>query len=384
MKESDRLKNILFVSYTNMFGGAESVLCDYLRNNDNNNCYIYTTNEEKVVLEYKKVLFNKKIYISSRMNIVSIRRNTFRAIKNMLYNLFFIHSIVKKNKIDILYGNNTLDVVLIVLYKKFLNKNIKVISHIHDIIDKNYIKTFIEKNNKYINQFIVPSFATKRALMNCKVKTEDIFVVYNGISVDEKDICIEFKNEIKKVYNINKDKIILCFIGQICIRKRVDLFINIVNGLNKIENKYIGLIIGKISEEKYYNQIKNQMKDSIIYLGEIKREKIFFEIYPQIDALILTSDRDPLPTVILEAMSKKVLVIARDVDGVSEIIDNRKDGIIFNYDDKLDNVVKIIKRVLELPDLQIEEIKKEALNKIKNKFNPLKKQKIINDIINKL
>lgn len=384
MKESDRLKNILFVSYTNMFGGAESVLCDYLRNNDNNNCYIYTTNEEKVVLEYKKVLFNKKIYISSRMNIVSIRRNTFRAIKNMLYNLFFIHSIVKKNKIDILYGNNTLDVVLIVLYKKFLNKNIKVISHIHDIIDKNYIKTFIEKNNKYINQFIVPSFATKRALMNCKVKTEDIFVVYNGISVDEKDICTEFKNEIKKVYNINKDKIILCFIGQICIRKRVDLFINIVNGLNKIENKYIGLIIGKISEEKYYNQIKNQMKDSIIYLGEIKREKIFFEIYPQIDALILTSDRDPLPTVILEAMSKKVLVIARDVDGVSEIIDNRKDGIIFNYDDKLDNVVKIIKRVLELPDLQIEEIKKEALNKIKNKFNPLKKQKIINDIINKL
>ena len=367
-----------------MFGGAESVLCDYLRNNDNNNCYIYTTNEEKVVLEYKKVLFNKKIYISSRMNIVSIRRNTFRAIKNMLYNLFFIHSIVKKNKIDILYGNNTLDVVLIVLYKKFLNKNIKVISHIHDIIDKNYIKTFIEKNNKYINQFIVPSFATKRALMNCKVKTEDIFVVYNGISVDEKDICIEFKNEIKKVYNINKDKIILCFIGQICIRKRVDLFINIVNGLNKIENKYIGLIIGKISEEKYYNQIKNQMKDSIIYLGEIKREKIFFEIYPQIDALILTSDRDPLPTVILEAMSKKVLVIARDVDGVSEIIDNRKDGIIFNYDDKLDNVIKIIKRVLELPDLQIEEIKKEALNKIKNKFNPLKKQKIINDIINKL
>lgn len=384
MKESDRLKNILFVSYTNMFGGAESVLCDYLRNNDNNNCYIYTTNEEKVVLEYKKVLFNKKIYISSRMNIVSIRRNTFRAIKNMLYNLFFIHSIVKKNKIDILYGNNTLDVVLIVLYKKFLNKNIKVISHIHDIIDKNYIKTFIEKNNKYINQFIVPSIATKKSLITCKVNSSKIVVVYNGISVDEKDICIEFKNEIKKVYNINKDKIILCFIGQICIRKRVDLFINIVNGLNKIENKYIGLIIGKISEEKYYNQIKNQMKDSIIYLGEIKREKIFFEIYPQIDALILTSDRDPLPTVILEAMSKKVLVIARDVDGVSEIIDNRKDGIIFNYDDKLDNVVKIIKRVLELPDLQIEEIKKEALNKIKNKFNPLKKQKIINDIINKL
>ena len=318
------------------------------------------------------------------MNIVSIRRNTFKAIKNMLYNLFFIHSIVRKNKIDILYGNNTLDVVLIVLYKKFFNKNIKIISHIHDIIDKNYIKIFIEKNNKYIDKFIVPSIATKKSLITCKVNSSKIVVVYNGISIDEKTVYMKFKNEIKKIYNIDKNKIILCFIGQICKRKRVDLFIDIINGLNKIENRYIGLVIGKISEVDYYNQIKNQMKDFIIYLGKMKREDIFYEIYPQVNALILTSDRDPLPTVILEAMSKNVLVIARNVDGVSEIIDNRKDGIIFNYDDKLDNIVEIIKGTLELSDLQIEQIKKEALNKIKNKFSPLKKQKIINSIIDEL
>lgn len=383
MKESDRLKNVLFISYTNIFGGAESVLCDYLRNN-NNNIYIYTTNEKEVVIEYEKVLPKRKIYTSNKMNIVSIRRNTFKAIKNMLYNLFFIHSIVRKNKIDILYGNNTLDVVLIVLYKKFFNKNIKIISHIHDIIDKNYIKIFIEKNNKYIDKFIVPSIATKKSLITCKVNSSKIVVVYNGISIDEKTVYMKFKNEIKKIYNIDKNKIILCFIGQICKRKRVDLFIDIINGLNKIENRYIGLVIGKISEVDYYNQIKNQMKDFIIYLGKMKREDIFYEIYPQVNALILTSDRDPLPTVILEAMSKNVLVIARNVDGVSEIIDNRKDGIIFNYDDKLDNIVEIIKRALELPDLRIEQIKREALDKIKNKFNPLKKQKIINDIIDKL
>lgn len=383
MKESDRLKNVLFIGYTNIFGGAESVLCDYLRNN-NNNFYIYTTNEKEVVIEYEKVLPKRKIYTSNKMNIVSIRRNTFRAIKNMLYNLFIIHRIIKSNRIDILYGNNTLDIVLIVLYKKFLNKNIKIISHIHDIIDKNYIKIFIEKNNKYVDQFIVPSVSTKKSLINCKVNSSKIVVVYNGISIDEKTVYMKFKNEIKKTYNIDENKIILCFIGQICKRKRVDLFINIVDELNKIENKYIGLVIGKISEVDYYNKIKNQMKDFIIYLGKMKREDIFYEIYPQINALILTSDRDPLPTVILEAMSKNVLVIARDVDGVSEIIDNGKDGIIFNYDDKLDNIVKMTKKALDLSDLQLEQIKKSALIKIKNKFNPLKKQKIINDIINKL
>ena len=384
MKESDNLKSVLFISYTHMFGGAESVLCDYLRNNYNNQNYMYTTNRKEVLLEYKKCISSRKIYTSNKMNIISIRKHPFIAIKNILYDMFFIHKIVKRHSIDILYGNNTLDVIFLVLYKKYVNKNIKIISHIHDIIEKNYLKKFIEKYNKYVDQFIVPSVATKQSLIKCMVNSQKVTVVYNGININDEGKYIRNENQIRKKYNIDKDKILLCFIGQICKRKRVDMFIDIVNELNKKESKYIGIIIGKISEEKYYDQIKNKIKKSIIYLGEMKREDIFNKIYPEINALVLTSDRDPLPTVILEAMSKNVLVIARNVDGVSEIIDNGKDGIIFSYDNKIDDIVNKIKETLDLPDYKIKQIKKNAMKKIKEKFNPKKKQKIINDIINKL
>lgn len=379
------MKKILFLSYTNVFGGAESVLCDYLRNNNVNENYIYTTNKNYIIQEYEKYLKKENIYVSNKMNIISIRKHPLIAIKNLFYNLYKINFIVKKNNIDILYGNNTLDIALLILYKKYLNKNIKIVSHIHDIIEENNYKSkFIKKYNQYVNKFIVPSIATKKALLNCSIEEKNIEVVYNGISIDNRKKEENIINYLKDKYGIDKNKTIFCFIGHICRRKRPDLFINIVNQLNKNENKYIGIIIGKIVEDDYYAGIEKNLNSSIIYLGEVERKYVLEEIYSMADVLILTSDKDPLPTVILEAMSKNVLVIARDVDGVKEIIDNKENGVIFPYNSNLLEIIDVIKSVLNMSEQGKLNMINKAKAKINIKFNPLLKQKIINDILNKI
>lgn len=379
----DKMKKVLFISYTNFFGGAEYVLWDYIRYIDVNNIYIYTTNRKAVIEKYKKVLKKQNIFSSEKMDIVSIRKKPIKSILNIFYNLYKINKIIKEYNIEILYGNNTLDILLITLYKKYINSNVKIISHIHDILEKKMYIKYIKRNNKYVDKFIVPSIVTKESLKLCNINDEKIDVVYNGIELNE--IRREKCNYIKDKFNISEDKKIICIIGQFCKRKRQDLFIDIVDCLNKkYNNKYVGLIIGKITDKDFYEEMKLKIQYPILFINDMKREEIFKYIYPNIDALILLSDRDPLPTVILEAMSSNVLVIARNVDGVSEIIDNRKDGIVFDYDDKLDNIVEIIERTLDLSDLQLKQIKEKALIKVKNKFNPLKKQKRINDIISKL
>lgn len=373
------MKRILFLSYTNMLGGAEFVLCDYLKNNNVNDYYIYTTNKHDVIIEYKKYFLENHIYMSKNMNIVSIRKNPIIAVKNILYNLYIMYKIIHKNKIDILYGNNTLDLCLLIFYKKYVNNKIKIISHVHDIIEKEYIKKFINKNNKYVNIFIVPSEVTRKSLIGIGVEKQKIDVVYNGVKTFNKISRMETKSTLRKEYNITKDKIILGFVGQICERKRVDLFINIIDELNKRINNFIGIIVGKITEEKYYEEeIKNKMNDSIFYLGERDRESLFKDIYPQIDILLLTSDRDPLPTVILEAMSEGVLVIARDVDGVKEIIKNGKNGYIFNYNIKIEEIASFILDVLKKNNICIKE---EGRKTIELYFSNKKKQEKINEII---
>lgn len=377
------MKKILFISYTNFFGGAEYVLWDYLKRVDTTNIYIYTTNRKEVLEKYKQVFEEQNIFSSKKMDIVSIRKRTIKAILNIFYNLYKINEIVKKYEIEILYGNNTLDILLISLYKKYINSNIKVISHIHDILEKKMYINYIKRNSKYIDKFIVPSIATKKSLNSCNINNEKIEVVYNGIELYE--IKKEQYNFIREKFNISEDKKIICIIGQICERKRQDLFIDIVNCLNKkYNNKYIGIIIGKVTDKDFYEEIKTRIKYPIIFIGNMKREEIFDTIYPSIDALILLSDRDPLPTVILEAMSMKNIVIARNVDGVNEIILDQINGFVVDYNFKIEMLSTLIEQVMNLNEEDKIKIKNNARKTIQEKFTLEMKKNTINNIINNL
>lgn len=374
------MKRILFISYTNFFGGAEYVLWDYLKRIDTTNIYIYTTNRKEVIDKYRQVFEEQNIFSSKKMDIVSIRKKTIKAILNIFYNLYKINEIVKKYEIEILYGNNTLDILLISLYKKYINSNIKVISHIHDILEKKMYINYIKRNSKHIDKFIVPSIVTKKSLDLCNINNEKIEVVYNGIELYE--IKREQYNFIREKYNISEDKKVICIIGQICERKRQDLFIDIVNCLNKkYNNKYIGIIIGKITDKSFYEKIKLKIQYPILFINDMKREEIFEYIYPNIDALILLSDRDPLPTVILEAMSRGTIVIARDVDGVSEIIENNKNGYIFKYNDSVPQIANFIEDIMVKPKNIKEIVKNNAKERIKNFFKLENKIKQINNLL---
>lgn len=377
------MKRVLFISYTNFFGGAEYVLWDYLKRIDTTNIYIYTTNRKEIIDKYKQVFKEKNIFCSERMDIVSIRKKTIRSILNIFFNLYQINRIVKKYKIEVLYGNNTLDILLITLYKKYIDSSIKIISHIHDILEKKMYIKYIKRNNKYVDKFIAPSIATKNSLKLCGIDEKKINVVYNGIEINE--IKKEGYNYIRGKFNISKDKKIICIIGQFCKRKRQDLFIDIVDCLNKkYNNKYVGIIIGKITDKDFYEEMKLKIHDPILFINDMKREEIFKYIYPNIDALILLSDRDPLPTVILEAMSMKTIVIARNVDGVKEIILDQINGFMVDYNFKIEILSTLIEQVMNLNEKDKIKIKNNARKTIQEKFTLEIKKNAINDIINNL
>ncbi|WP_370754812.1 glycosyltransferase family 4 protein [Megamonas funiformis] len=378
------MKNVLVINYTNIFSGAECVLHDYLLDNHMHNIYIYTNDNEKILKNYLKVLPKDKIYVSKKMNIVSIRRKPIVALKNIIYNLYKINSIVKKNKIDVLYGNNTLDTVYLTMYKIFFNKEIKIISHIHDILEQNFYRNYIRWSNKWIDKFIVPSIATKISLEKCNISEKKIDVVYNGIDIGKYNVIRKKNNIIQQKYNLLNKKII-CIIGQICNRKRQDLFIKIINSLNKKRNnEYAGIIVGKVIEKDFFDKIKNEIKYPIIYIGEIKREELFENIYSNIDVLLLLSDRDPLPTVILESMMHSVIVVARNVDGVNEIIKDKENGFLFDYNVNIPRIVDMLYEVTMLSDEKKEEIINKAKKTINDKFSIKKKKNIINELIENL
>ncbi|MEE9215348.1 MAG: glycosyltransferase family 4 protein, partial [Thermodesulfobacteriota bacterium] len=66
------------------------------------------------------------------------------------------------------------------------------------------------------------------------------------------------------------------------------------------------------------------------------------------DLLILPSLAEAMPIVILEAMALKTPVIASNVDGISELIDNDKSGLLFSPLE-LDSFVEAFTHILSNP-----------------------------------
>ena len=114
----------------------------------------------------------------------------------------------------------------------------------------------------------------------------------------------------------------------------------------------------------------------IKYLGSIPHKKLLSDIYPNIDILFLSSDKDTLPTVILEAMSFGKVVVARNVDGVPEMISDGIDGIIFKYTATPNEIAEKILFYIADNDF-LNDISYAAYLKIREKFsNNIKKEKI--------
>ena len=118
---------------------------------------------------------------------------------------------------------------------------------------------------------------------------------------------------------------------------------------------------------------------NVIVKDPIKHEKMQ-DFYSGIDCLILTSDSDPLPTVLLEAMKSGVLVCARDVGGVREIIDHKINGIIFDYNFNSREVAEAIMKLIDDKDsLNMHLI--EAQKKVRQIFTVDKKKEVVNTLI---
>ena len=70
----------------------------------------------------------------------------------------------------------------------------------------------------------------------------------------------------------------------------------------------------------------------MIYLGWVNEEDKY-SIYRSVDAFLLPSFNEGLPYTIIEAISAKLPVIATPVGGIPEVIHNKVNGLLIDFDD---------------------------------------------------
>ena len=190
----------------------------------------------------------------------------------------------------------------------------KIINHIHGL-GENYsiLRKLIDKASLRLCDKII-TVSQKSAELRVDrdgYEADKITVLYNGIDVPNFQLSLK-RNE--------KNVLILGTAARLIPLKRIDLMIDIVKYINDQDVNCELHLAGKGKHgECLKKYAKDQgLMDKIKFVGFVSDLSIF---YNEIDIFILTSETEDLPVSIIEAMSYGRAIVATNVGGVSELLE---------------------------------------------------------------
>ena len=158
-----------------------------------------------------------------------------------------------------------------------------------------------------------------------KVRPE-IEVVHPGTSSTSIDLK-EFQN-LRDNYRLQKS-FVVGIVGRIEEAKGQFLVLETIAKLKSLDIK--ALIIGSAMSEAYLKELKEMVKelgieDRVIFTGFTKEVNLHIQLC---DVLVLATQEETFGLVVIEAMMNRVTILATNRGGPLEIIEDRKDGLLF-------------------------------------------------------
>jgi len=189
----------------------------------------------------------------------------------------------------------------------------------------------------------VSNFERKLILRNFRLNTSRIFVIPNGIDLDEfRSIDI---NKIKK----QKDKTLknILYVGRIEKYKGVDY---IVKALKYLPENYVLEIVGKGTYKQKIIKIAKKLGviHRIRFFQDLCRSKLI-EKYVKADVLVLLSRFEAYGLVVAEALACKTPCIVANTSALREWIDNKS---VFGIDVPI-NIEKLAKLIIKASNIEI-------------------------------
>ncbi|HEY8187117.1 MAG TPA: glycosyltransferase family 4 protein [Pyrinomonadaceae bacterium] len=143
-------------------------------------------------------------------------------------------------------------------------------------------------------------------------------------------------DQFKFVSRRERDTIRLLAVGRLVEQKKLDLFLNTVASLRQRSRKAIRASI--FGDGPYRPQLERQANELGLLPDVVEFRGIvpdMVPIYNESDILVLTSDWEGTPNVVLEAMASGLAVVARRIGGVPEIIRHGQTGFLVDPTDEV-------------------------------------------------
>ena len=204
------------------------------------------------------------------------------------------------------------------------------------------IQIYVAKSAKRV---IVPSNYLKNIVLKWGVVEEKIKVIYNAFDLPTlsagRSILEETKEELRKKLGLSGT--VLISAGRLVVWKGFDVLIEVMPEILKAVPDAKLYIIGSGPETaNYKNQIANsKLEDKVFMIGQVSRDDMLKYLNAG-DVFVLNTGYEGFSHFLLEAMAMGIPIITTSVGGNTELIENGKDGILIDYNDKEELKKKII------------------------------------------
>ncbi|GAB6180963.1 glycosyltransferase family 4 protein [Desulfotomaculum defluvii] len=213
-------------------------------------------------------------------------------------------------------------------------------------IGKNFSKELIRKFCvEFCNRcqlVITPTEIISRHIKNMGVKAQ-VKWLPTGINLAE--FADQDKMWIKKAYGINPSDTVLLFVGRAGKEKNIPF---ILHSFSLVNSRYPSTKLVIVGDGPELANLKNltidlRLEKSVIFTGRISRENLI-KAYCGSDLFVFGSLTETQGIVIAEAKAAGLPTIAVDAFGVSNMIQNDKDGFLVPHDIQLftERIIKLL------------------------------------------
>lgn len=342
---------------------------------------------------YSKALFEEFPKKGISVEILSFGEVRFlpKIIRHIFY---FLKTIFRARGCDVIYAQDPVSVGLpAMLASKILRKKfiLKIVGDyaweqgvsrfgVKDLLDEfskkrkgyrllvlflKHIETCVAKK---ADKIIVPSKYLKRIVSNWGIEKNKITVVYNS-----------FDGEVQNLPEDNKRERIILSAGRLVPWKGFLTLVALMPRLIKHFPDIKLIIAGEGSERKKLEiAIKELNLDANVFLaGALPQEKLFKYI-KSASVFVLNTAYEGFSHQLLEVMALGTPIVTTNIGGNPEVIENEKNGLLVELDDR-DAIVRSIERILLNEDFSSELV--QNARKTVDLFN---RERMINETIKAL
>ena len=303
------MQKILYLHAGAEMYGADKVLLELIKGLDKGEF------EAHVILPNDGVLVSALEEVGAKVKVINypiLRRKYFnpRGILEYFssYNRYSkqIADYAKGNGITLIHNNTTAVLEGIHLKRKL---KIPLIWHVHEIIVKpKAISDFINfLMGSYADKIVTVSNAVANHVKQSRcVKDDQVQVIYNG--VDNAVYQVMDASGVRNQFGIAQDALVIGMVGRVNAWKGQGDFLEAVTPILKDNPKAVAFLAGSAFEGEEWRvvELEKAISDSPV-ARQIKRIDYYnktTELYNMFDIFVLPSTNpDPLPTVVLEAMA---------------------------------------------------------------------------------